>query len=482
MNKAYNRINWENYPSDKTPLNENNLNKIDSALDEIDNRVIEQETTKATKTEVLTLVSDVTFEESTGIITVTKKNGSSFTIDTKLEKIAVNFDYDSVTQQIILTLIDGTKKYIDLSALITQYEFLDSDTITFIVQSDGTIKADVIDGSITEDKLQPNYLASIKVELAKAQASEANANIYATKSQSYAVGGTGTRENEDIDNSQYYYQQSKSISESFSGALRPIGTVTFANLPSLSNATEGDMYNVSDQFVTTSDFKEGSGLTIPAGSNIYKTVDGYWDVLAGSPVTGVKGANETTFQRGNVNITSYGVGAVAIGGDTADNVISFTSSDATEPTEYTSVEILTTGETHNSLLSKISAMFKNIRYLYKVLGTTDISAIGDGTVKGSISTLNSNLDELKITSKVYVKVGSTVTYPNGYSINTFDVSSVVPDGYKASTIVNQRIAANNMQITNFYVSGKNEINYAIYNYKSSPVDAVATFWFTVTKA
>ena len=95
---------------------------------------------------------------------------------------------------------------------------------------------------------------------------------------------------------------------------------------------------------------------------------------------------------------------------------------------------------------------------------------------------NSNLDELKITSKVYVKVGSTVTYPNGYSINTFDVSSVVPDGYKVSTIVNQRIAANNMQITNFYVSGKNEINYAIYNYKSSPVDAVATFWFTVTKA
>ena len=28
MNKTYGRINWENYPSDETPLNESNLNKM----------------------------------------------------------------------------------------------------------------------------------------------------------------------------------------------------------------------------------------------------------------------------------------------------------------------------------------------------------------------------------------------------------------------------------------------------------------------
>ena len=133
MQKSYSRINWENYPSDATPINETNLNKIDYSLNEVDNRVIEHETTKATKEEVAALVADVTFEESTGIITVTKKNGSAIKIDTKMEKIAVNFDYNRETQQIILTLIDGTKQYIDLSALITQYEFLNSDTIIFIV-------------------------------------------------------------------------------------------------------------------------------------------------------------------------------------------------------------------------------------------------------------------------------------------------------------------------------------------------------------
>ena len=169
MNKAYTRIDWENYPSINTPINESNLNKMDAALDEVDNRLIAQDTEKADKIEVATLVADVRFDESTGIFTVQKKNGATYIIDTKLEKITTNWTFDKDKQQIILTLDDGTKQYIDLSALITQYEFLNSDTIVFVVQADGKIKAEVPDGSITESKLQPNYLAQIKVETAKSQ-------------------------------------------------------------------------------------------------------------------------------------------------------------------------------------------------------------------------------------------------------------------------------------------------------------------------
>lgn len=40
MQKAYSRINWANYPDDATPLNESNLNKMDAALDELDNRIV----------------------------------------------------------------------------------------------------------------------------------------------------------------------------------------------------------------------------------------------------------------------------------------------------------------------------------------------------------------------------------------------------------------------------------------------------------
>lgn len=41
MNKAYTRINFQNAPSTATPLNATNLNKIDKAINDIDNRVIE---------------------------------------------------------------------------------------------------------------------------------------------------------------------------------------------------------------------------------------------------------------------------------------------------------------------------------------------------------------------------------------------------------------------------------------------------------
>ena len=94
-----------------------------------------------------------------------------------------------------------------------------------------------------------------------------------------------------------------------------MGTVTFANLPALSEADGGSMYNISDQFTTTNDFKEGVGNTIPAGANVYKTEDGKWDVLAGTPVTGVKGSAESGYRRGNVNITAENVGAVPVGGN-----------------------------------------------------------------------------------------------------------------------------------------------------------------------
>ena len=172
MQKAYSKTTWENSPSDNTPLNEANLNHIESGIDEIDNRVISLDTTKFDKTEAAGLIKSFELDTATGIITITKYNGSVQTIDTLLEKIAVNFDFDSTTQHLIITLDDGTRKEIDLSAFITQYEFLDSDTIAFTVDSAGKVKAIVKEGSILEKHLQPNYLADVKTEVAKAEASK----------------------------------------------------------------------------------------------------------------------------------------------------------------------------------------------------------------------------------------------------------------------------------------------------------------------
>lgn len=52
------------------------------------------------------------------------------------------------------------------------------------------------------------------------------------------------------------------------GALQPKGSVTFANLPSLTAANLNTMYNVSDAFVSTSDFIDGAGVSYPANTNV----------------------------------------------------------------------------------------------------------------------------------------------------------------------------------------------------------------------
>lgn len=213
MNKCYYRIVWKNYPSDKTPLNEQNLNKIDVATDEIDNRIILLDSTKFDKVEAGQLVKYIAYDEDTGIFTINHYNGASYTIDTLLEKLAINFDYDYQTQQLIIELSDGEIKYVDLSSLITQYEFVGSETIAYTVYPDGRVTSAIKEGSIEEKHLRPDYLADIILEQEKAKSSAISATESAIKSKSYAVGGTGTREDEEKDNAKEYARQAKESAE-----------------------------------------------------------------------------------------------------------------------------------------------------------------------------------------------------------------------------------------------------------------------------
>lgn len=193
MQKAYNPTVWENTPSINTPLNETNLNKLSQGVSEIDNRVITLDLTKLSITEANGLVKSIELNQDTGDITITYYSGSTSVLHTLMAQIAINFSYDPVTERLIIYLKDGTEQYIDLSALITQFEFLDSDTVYWSIGDDGKVKADIKNGSITADKLQPNYLADITVqaETATQQAtaaatSAAQAKIDADRAESYA--------------------------------------------------------------------------------------------------------------------------------------------------------------------------------------------------------------------------------------------------------------------------------------------------------
>ena len=108
---------------------------------------------------------------------------------------------------------------------------------------------------------------------------------HATLSKSYAIGGTNARENEDSDNAQFYYSQTKAISDSIDGSFIPVGTIDFAQLQFVAKEV-GYVYHIRDGFVTDDTFKEGAGVSYPSGTNVYYTLDGYWDCFIAKELTG----------------------------------------------------------------------------------------------------------------------------------------------------------------------------------------------------
>jgi hypothetical protein len=60
-----------------------------------------------------------------------------------------------------------------------------------------------------------------------------------------------------------------------------MGTVAFSELASVEKAT-GYIYNISDDFVTDSSFREGQGKSYTSGTNVYYTANGQWDCFGGA--------------------------------------------------------------------------------------------------------------------------------------------------------------------------------------------------------
>ena len=114
-------------------------------------------------------------------------------------------------------------------------------------------------------------------------------------------------------------------------------------------------------------------------------------------------------------------------GDVQDNTVTFQSDDDVEvfgttdvgtgeildkkytPIDKTWHEMEPIGNKENlgTVFGKISTLFHNVRYLYKMLGNTDISSIGDGTVTDSIHTLNENfLNRTYPVGSIYMSVNN----------------------------------------------------------------------------
>lgn len=336
LNKVYTRINWEDYPSENTDLDAYNLNQMDSAIDALDNRIILQDALKVDKSAINGNIADWTMDETTGIITITKYNGEKIIFDLNIEKIPVGFSM-SDDGIITMTTEDGTQFTADIGSMIPVLTFEDSATIAVSVTGTGknkTYSFSIKTGSVTDAMLQPNYLADIRVESANASAYAQSANAKSVLAESYAVGGTGTREGEDTDNAKYYMEQAKQQT---------------GGIPTKVSELENDAGYIT---------KSVSDL-----ENYYDKTD----------------VDKKIDEIPKTDLANY----LTKTGDGSNLTVAFE--------EATNLEELTTGEKLSSIFGKLKLAVKNLKSLISLIGTTDISTIGDGTITGGLSDVNGKL-------------------------------------------------------------------------------------------
>lgn len=416
LNKVYTRINWEDYPSENTDLDAYNLNQMDSAIDALDNRIISQDSLKVDKSAINGNIADWTMDETTGVITITKYNGEKVIFDLNIEKIPVEFSM-SDDGIITMTTEDGTQFKADIGSMIPVLTFEDSATIAVSVTGTGknkTYSFSIKTGSVTDAMLQPNYLADIRVESANASAYAQSANAKSVLAESYAIGGTGTREGEDTDNAKYYMEQAK---------------LQTGGIPTKVSELENDA-----EYIT----KDVDNLT------------NYYD-------------KTTTDQKlANIDLTDY----LKKTGDASNTTVTFI-----EPTELTQP---TAGEKLGGIIGKVSLAIKNIKTLITLIGNTDISSIGNGTVTGAISDVDGKLNQntdltlvncvswesdntiSKIGNRVFVTLGVQIT--SEQSSGSLIIASIARTYYPKTTYVIANAAG-----------GTNGDNHMLYINKSNGV-------------
>ena len=148
--------------------------------------------------------------------------------------------------------------------------------------------------------------------------------------------------------------------------------------------------------------------------------------------------------------------------DTAAYTTSFASSDTDDAsaTSWTVVSPIAGGETHATLFGKLSQIAKNVRYLYKMLGNTDLSAIADGTVTGAI-------DYLYTWKPLCDVTGSTET-PFPTTWNEIDVLLIMPSGQCVKMrIIPSDVTTSNRLITVSYYYASTTMAWFAINVNSS---------------
>ncbi len=133
------------------------------------------------------------------------------------------------------------------------------------VQADdeGAVALTIPNGAMaTKDKVTADDLAEALLTMLLGKADSA------TSLAGYGIADAYTRE-----------QTDNAIKAAVARVYKIQGSIAFENLP-VEGMAEGDVYNITQKFVTDNRFIDGTGNEHPAGTNVCWTATG-WDVMVG---------------------------------------------------------------------------------------------------------------------------------------------------------------------------------------------------------
>lgn len=150
--------------------------QIVEILDLVCDRYTKQETEALALQETNDLISDLSIDLDTGIITVTKKDGTTKEWDTALEKVPATFEFIDEEGEYFLkiTNVDETSSKVNVTSLMNIFEFENSDEVSFNVSGDGNKKvvtASIRPQSIGIEKLSLSAISQLEEYSSSAQQS-----------------------------------------------------------------------------------------------------------------------------------------------------------------------------------------------------------------------------------------------------------------------------------------------------------------------
>lgn len=241
-----------------------------------------------------------------------------------------------------------------------------------------------------------------------------------------------------------YAEKCENASAGMAGGFIPCGSLTFEELPALADVQLGWTYNISNDFITTEEFLGGADFYYPAGTNVCAILNNdalIWDCLAGE-MSGylMKRDFDSTLADAKPEFEEATELKVSSGITSVKNLF---ANVAKIIKVLGSTDLSEVGDDITSI----------IKALDNKIGSTDISGVGDGSVTGAVSVLNSNLSNpVIVKSQVVTTSYGDITYKkfsNGFKsisfsfreINTstndkIDIFSAIPDEFKPSVNTN----------------------------------------------